>query len=281
MDYILEIQELDFSYMDGSKALKNISLKIPAGKKVAIIGNNGSGKSTLFLHLNGIYKPDKGRVILKGKEMEYSSAFLKEVKKSVGMVFQDPDNQLFSGSVYQDVSYGPVNLGWSEEKVREEIEIAMKMTETWDLKDKATHFLSYGQKKRVSIAGVLAMNPEIIVLDEPTAGLDPVFTRQIMEILDELNQKGRTIIISSHNMEEVYAWADYIFVLSQGEIIAQGKTIELFKNDQAIKKANLFKPWVLEVFDKISDSLPSWKKLNIPRKKDQLMTLIEEEIKID
>lgn len=281
MDYILEIQELDFSYMDGSKALKNISLKIPAGKKVAIIGNNGSGKSTLFLHLNGIYKPDKGRVILKGKEMEYSSAFLKEVKKSVGMVFQDPDNQLFSGSVYQDVSYGPVNLAWSEEKVREEIEIAMKMTETWDLKDKATHFLSYGQKKRVSIAGVLAMNPEIIVLDEPTAGLDPVFTRQIMEILDELNQKGRTIIISSHNMEEVYAWADYIFVLSQGEIIAQGKTIELFKNDQAIKKANLFKPWVLEVFDKISDSLPSWKKLNIPRKKDQLMTLIEEEIKID
>lgn len=157
----------------------------------------------------------------------------------------------------------------------------MKMTETWDLKDKATHFLSYGQKKRVSIAGVLAMNPEIIVLDEPTAGLDPVFTRQIMEILDELNQKGRTIIISSHNMEEVYAWADYIFVLSQGEIIAQGKTIELFKNDQAIKKANLFKPWVLEVFNKISDSLPSWKKLNIPRKKDQLMTLIEEEIKID
>lgn len=281
MDYILEVHELDFSYMDGSKALKNISLKIPEGKKVAIIGNNGSGKSTLFLHFNGIYKPDKGRVILKGKEMGYSSASLKEVKKNVGMVFQDPDNQLFSGSVYQDVSYGPVNLGWTEEKVREEIEKAMKMTETWDLKDKATHFLSYGQKKRVSIAGVLAMNPEIIVLDEPTAGLDPVFTRQIMDILNELNKKGSTIIISSHNMEEVYAWADYIFVLSQGEIIAQGKTIELFQNQEAIKKANLSKPWVLEVYDKLSEHLLSWQKLAIPRKKEELMTLIEEEIKID
>lgn len=281
MTYILETENLDFSYINGSKALKNVSIKIPTGKKIAIIGNNGSGKSTLFLHFNGIHKPDSGQVILKGKKLDYSSNSLREAKKNVGLVFQDPDNQLFSGSVYQDVSYGPVNLGWSEEEVREAIKEAMVMTGTWSLRDRPTHFLSYGQKKRVAIAGVLAMKPELIVLDEPTAGLDPLFTSEIMRILNKLNQSGATVIISSHNLEEVYAWADYVFILKEGELISQGRTEEVFLNEDLIKSANLKKPWVLELYEKILPKLSLGARTQVPRTREEIIKLIEEEIKND
>lgn len=281
MTYILETENLDFSYINGSKALKNVSIKIPTGKKIAIIGNNGSGKSTLFLHFNGIHKPDSGQVILKGKKLDYSSNSSREAKKNVGLVFQDPDNQLFSGSVYQDVSYGPVNLGWSEEEVREAIKEAMVMTGTWSLRDRPTHFLSYGQKKRVAIAGVLAMKPELIVLDEPTAGLDPLFTSEIMRILDKLNQSGATVIISSHNLEEVYAWADYVFILKEGELISQGRTEEVFLNEDLIKSANLKKPWVLELYEKILPKLSLGARTQVPRTREEIIKLIEEEIKND
>ncbi len=261
--------------MDGTKALKKLSMNIPEAKKVAVIGNNGSGKTTLFLHFNGIHRPDSGKIYYRDKKMDYSSGEIKNIRKNVGIVFQDPDNQLFSGSVYQDISYGPVNLGWDEKEIRERIEEAMTQTGTLELRDKPTHFLSYGQKKRVAIAGVLAMSPEVMILDEPTAGLDPVFTSQIMEMLNDLNKQGTTVIISSHNMDEVFSWADYVFVLSQGEIIADGDPAELFRDVQVLKRGNLKKPWVLDMYDYLLSKGMVKDDTNIPRTRDGLINLIK------
>ncbi len=274
MKYILQTVDLNFSYMDGTEALKNLSIKIPQGKKVAFIGNNGSGKTTLFLHFNGIHRPSSGKVFYKDKEVDYSSKGIKNIRKNVGIVFQDPDNQLFSGSVYQDISYGPVNLGWEESKIRMKIEKVMLQTGTLELKDKPTHFLSYGQKKRVAVAGVLAMDPDLIILDEPTAGLDPIFTSQIMDLLNDLNKDGKTIVLSSHNMEEVFAWADYVFVLSQGEVIAEGNPANLFREENILKRGNLKKPWVLEIYDYLVSKKVIDKNTQVPRTRSELMKLI-------
>lgn len=251
-DLILEADNLEFSYLDGTKAIINLSLKIVRGRKVALVGNNGAGKTTLFLHFNGVHRPSKGEIKFNGKALDYSNKQVKELRKSIGIVFQDPDNQLFSASVYQDVSFGPINMGWPEKMVREKIEQAMKKTNTWSIKDKPTHFLSHGQKKRVAIAGILAMEPEVIILDEPTAGLDPLGTSQMMQLLDEFNQTGSTVILSSHNLDEVYAWADDIYVIDSGQIIAAGSPEEIFRNEEVMKKAHLIKPWVLDMYDHLN-----------------------------
>lgn len=273
-EYILEAKKIIFDYLDGTRAIRDLSIKIPKGKKISVIGNNGAGKTTLFLHFNAVNRPQKGEIFYKGKKISYSSKEVKNLRKNIGVVFQDPDNQLFSASVFQDVSYGPINLGWPEEVVRDKIEKAMRMTGTWELRDKPTHFLSYGQKKRVAIAGILVMEPEVIILDEPTAGLDPVYSSQMMQLLDSFNQKGATVILSSHNMDEVFSWADYIFVLHDGEILAEGLPIDVFRNKEILKKANLTKPWTLEVYDKLvlAQKLPQDEE--VPRDRGALLKLL-------
>jgi cobalt/nickel transport system ATP-binding protein len=248
-EYILEAYNLEFSYLDGTKALKGLNIRIEKGKKIALVGNNGAGKTTLFLHFNGVHRPNKGEIRFKGEVINYYRKQMKELRKSVGIVFQDPDNQLFSASVYQDVSFGPVNMGWPEKVVREKIEQALRKTNTWSIKDKPTHFLSHGQKKRVAIAGILAMEPEVIILDEPTAGLDPIGAAQMMTLLDEFNQNGATVILSSHDLDQVYAWADIVFVINRGKIIAEGSPEEIFRNEEIMQQANLIKPWALDIFD--------------------------------
>jgi len=273
--YILEAQKIDFTYNDGTRAIKNLSLKIPGGKKIAVVGNNGAGKTTLFLHFNAVFRPDKGQIIFAGQKIDYSKRQVKNIRKSIGIVFQDPDNQLFSASVLQDVSFGPLNLDWAEEKVKIKVEQALKKTGIWELRDKPTHFLSYGQKKRVAIAGVLAMEPEVIILDEPTAGLDPVYTGQIMELLNDLNKSGTTIILASHNMDEVYAWADYVFVMDNGEIIAEGIPTEIFRDQQILTRSNLKKPWVLEVYDSLVKSGRLENQEKTPTSRTMLLDLLE------
>lgn len=271
--YILEAENLDFFYLDGTNAIKNLSVKFEEGKKYAVVGNNGAGKSTLFLHFNGVHRPTRGVIKYKGEVMDYSHKRLKELRKNVGIVFQDPDNQLFSASVYQDISFGPVNLGWMEEKVRAKVEQAMNRTGTWEFKDKPTHFLSHGQKKRVAIAGILAMEPEVIFLDEPTAGLDPYYSAEMMKLLDDVNKSGATLILSSHDVNEVYDWADYIFVMHNGEIIAEGLPEEIFRNPSVLETANLVSPWILEAFDELVKNNLIPEKSPIPRKKEQLFSL--------
>ena len=209
-------------------ALHNLSLSINKGKKIALLGNNGAGKSTLFQHLNGILKPTAGTILFKGKKMKYDRKSLLALRKQVGIVFQDPDSQLFSGNVRQDISFGPMNLGWSKEKVTQQVEWAMEKTEVTPLQDKPIHFLSLGQKKRVAIAGVLAMDPDVFILDEPSAGLDAYYSKQIMQILREIHQPNKTIILSTHDVHFAYEWADEIIVMSDGEILYHRDPVTIF-----------------------------------------------------
>ncbi|MFZ5944575.1 MAG: energy-coupling factor ABC transporter ATP-binding protein [Bacillota bacterium] len=275
--FILETDKIEFSYLDGTKAINSLSIKIPQGKKLAVVGNNGAGKTTLFLHFNGVHRPQKGTVYFKGEEISYHKSALKNIRKNIGIVFQDPDNQLFSSSVYQDISFGPLNLGWSEQRIRSKLDEVMTMTGISDLQDKPTHSLSFGQKKRVAIAGVLAMEPEIIILDEPTAGLDPFYTGQIMNLLDGLNKNGATIIISSHNIDEVYAWADYIYVLNSGELIAEGNPEDVFSDGKILEKANLIKPLVLEIYDELLGNGKVPAEHVKPKSREQLLQLINKD----
>jgi cobalt/nickel transport system ATP-binding protein len=273
-EYILETKALNFQYEDGTEALKNINLKIKKGKKISFVGVNGSGKSTLFLNLNGVLKPTKGTVIYDGNEVKYNHKSLLSLRKNIGIVFQDPDNQLFSASVYQEVSFGAMNLKLNEIEVRSRVDQALKSVGMYEYRDKAVHFLSYGQKKRVSIADILVMNPEIIVFDEPTSSLDPKHSKQIVNIFDELNERGMTVILSTHDVELAYSWSDYIIVMKDGEIVREGTPYEVFSDDNLIHECYLEKPIVLEIFEKLRDNGKITLDNNIPTNKEELYKIL-------
>lgn len=274
------MQQVTYNYPDGTKALKDVSIEIQSGAKIAILGSNGAGKSTLLLHLNGSLKPRSGRIIYKNIPVDYSKKTLNALRREVGIVFQDPDSQLFSASVYQDISFGPLNLDLDKETVKERVAEAMEQTEVNAFLKKPTHALSYGQKKRVSIAGILAMKPEVIILDEPTASLDPMHTSSLMELLDQLNNKGTTLIISTHNVEAAWNFAEYIYVMKEGTIYAEGTPLEIFSNQVLLSETDLEKPLVLEVVERLvtsgvlseKDILPH----TVPRSKEQLFQLLEQ-----
>ncbi|MDD4675749.1 MAG: cobalt-precorrin-5B (C(1))-methyltransferase CbiD, partial [Syntrophaceticus schinkii] len=242
MNAAIETRCLEFSYVDGTKALVEMNIAIPAGKRVAFLGPNGAGKTTLFLHFNGLIKPDQGKVYVAGQEVRYDRASLLEVRKKVGIVFQDPDTQLFSSSVRQEISFGPLNLGLSKDVTEKLVRQAMEDTGIVNLQDKPTHFLSYGQKKRVAIADILAMQPEVLICDEPTAWLDVKHARHVMEILTRCNGRGVTVIISTHDVEMAYSWADYIFVMKDGRVIGEGAPLEIFDDAELLKDAELARP---------------------------------------
>ncbi|WP_333859311.1 energy-coupling factor ABC transporter ATP-binding protein [Clostridium sp.] len=274
--YILETKNLSFQYPDGTKALNNINLKIEKGKKISFVGVNGSGKSTLFLNFNGVLRPTEGSLIYKGNKIRYNQKSLLQLRKNIGIVFQDPENQLFSASVYQEVSFGAMNLKLSESEVRKKVDTALKNIGMYDHREKAVHFLSYGQKKRVSIADILVMNPEIIVFDEPTSSLDPKHAKQIINIFNYINEKGITIILSTHDVELAYSWSDYVFVMRSGEIIKEGTPYEIFSDDKLIEECYLQKPFVLEVFEALSDSNKIYSNSIIPKNKEELLKILRE-----
>ncbi|AJA47350.1 putative ABC transporter ATP-binding protein MA [Clostridium pasteurianum DSM 525 = ATCC 6013] len=273
-EYIIETRNLSFEYSDGTKALKNVNLKIKKGKKIAFIGVNGSGKSTLFLNLNGVLKPSEGNVIFKGKEIKYNQRELNNIRKSIGIVFQDPENQIFSASVYQEVSFGAMNLKLTKEEVIRRVDKALKDTDVYSYKDKAVHFLSYGQKKRVSIADILVMEPEVIVFDEPTSSLDPKHSLELVDIFDNINRDGMTVIISTHDVELAYSWADYIFVMKDGKVEKEGSPYEIFSDDKLLESCYLQKPLILEVYENMLASGKLEASVKIPRNKKELLEII-------
>lgn len=240
---IIETKNLHYEYDDGTYALSGVNLGIRKGKITAVLGGNGAGKSTLFLNLNGILRPSLGDVIFKGKPVSYSRSGLREIRKSVGIVFQDPDNQLFSASVYQDISFGAMNLKLPEDEVQRRVELALKRTGIEHLKSKPTHCLSHGQKKRVALAGILVMEPEVLVLDEPTAGLDPVGVSEIMKLLKELQKELEpTIVISTHDIDIIPLFCDYTYVMADGKIVLEGTPEEVFNKACEMRGYNLRLP---------------------------------------
>lgn len=251
---ILETRDLHYTYADGTIALKGVSVGIKRGKCTAILGGNGAGKSTMFLNFNGIHKPSSGQVLFNGKPINYSHKGLNELRRRVGIVFQDPDNQLFSASVVQDISFGAVNLKLPEEEVNRRVSDAMMRTGISGLKDKPTHCLSFGQKKRVAIAGVLAMEPEVLVLDEPTAGLDPIGISEIMKLLKETQRElGISIVISTHDIDIVPLYCDYTYVMNEGKIVMGGTPKEIFSKKETIRHVNLRLPRIGHLMEILKD----------------------------
>ena len=248
-EVLIEVNDLEYSYSMGKKALKNINLKVFSKEKVAVVGANGAGKSTLFLALNGIIKPDKGEIRYRGSRIGYARKDIMNLRRKVGIVFQDPDNQIIASTVYKEVSFGPMNLKLGKEEVKKRVEDALEYMEIEEYKDRPPHYLSGGEKKRVAIADILAMKPECILFDEPTASLDPAGTAGLEEILNKISEEGITVILSTHDVEFVYRWADRVLVFSDGECIASGKPEEIFTDEEIVKRARIKKPVFLEILE--------------------------------
>ena len=253
---MIEIQGLEYLYEDGTRALKDINMDLNKGNVIGVIGANGSGKSTLFLNVLGILKPTKGFIKFKNSKLKYSKKDLREYRKKVSIVFQDPEKQLFYSMVYDDIAFALRNLNFPEEEIQKRVEKALDMVKATDLKEKPSHFLSYGQKKRIAIASVLVMDSEILLLDEPTAGLDPHMTREMKNIIQELS-KEKKLIVSSHDMDFIYEICDYIYVLAKGEVLGEGRPEEIFLETDLLKKALLEKPWLVKIHQALN--LPLYK----------------------
>ena len=248
---ILETRNLKYTYPDGTVACQGLNIEIKKGKKVAFVGQNGSGKSTLFLLLNGTFKPDEGEVRFHGSQLKYDSKSLREIRKSIGIVFQNSDDQIFAPTMHQDIAFGPANLGYSKERVDVCVQHSLEQVGLSHLQDKPPHHLSGGQKKRVAIAGIMAMEPEVIILDEPLSNLDSVGADEIIDLLNEFNQFGTTLIISTHDVDLAYRWSDYVYIMSNGKLIGQGTPAEIFKEQDLLKKAGLHQPTTLEIYHEI------------------------------
>lgn len=274
MENIVIAEGLHYTYEDGTEALKGIDLKIKFGEKVAVMGANGSGKSTFFLHLNGILKPQEGRILIDEEPIDYSRKGLLEVRKKVGIVFQNPDDQLFSASVKQEIAFGVLNLGVPEKEAAEKVDKLMDDLNITSYADKPTHFLSGGQKKRVAIADILVMDPSLIILDEPSAALDPKHARMIDGIVDKLNDKGITILLSTHDTERALIWADRIVLFDGGEIVGQGTPEEIFSDKALLDRTNLEQPAVLQIFDSLCQAGILDKSMKKPHRVEDLQSYI-------
>ena len=270
----LETKNLSYTYHDGTQALKNVNIKIRKGEKIAIMGPNGAGKSTLFSHFNGLNEPTSGHVEIDGEKIIFERDELIKVRQKVGIVFQDPNDQLFAPTVKEDVAFGPMNLGLDYDEVEKRIKESLEMVGMSGFEEKTPHHLSGGQQKRVAIAGIIAMRPDIMILDEPTAGLDPEGVDKVLDILNKLNTEGISIVISSHDIEMVNQFADKIFVLHDGEIIAEGDKHQIFSNKELLKKAHLKAPVTTEILYKLKEN-----GLNVDTEKISIEETVEEILK--
>jgi cobalt/nickel transport system ATP-binding protein len=246
---LLKAENLCYTYEGETvPALDQLSLTIERGKKIACMGSNGSGKSTFFLCCNGIHKPSSGTLYYQGVPFDYSKRGLLNLRKNVGIVFQDPDNQLFSASVMQEISFGVLNLGFSKEEARRKVDQIMDKLGITPFAHKPVHALSGGQKKLVAIADILVMEPELIILDEPASALDPLHTQMVRDIIDEITDQGITVMIATHDVNYAYAWADEILLFHKGSVLKHGTPEEVFSDEALMKTTSLQPPMVLSLF---------------------------------
>ncbi len=249
---ILETVKVTYEYRGGIKALDEVSISVPENGAVALLGSNGAGKSTLMLHFNGILFPTSGKVIVDGEEVTKKN--IKQIRQKIGMVFQDSDDQIFAPTVREDIAFGPTNMGLKPDEINERVDNALSLLEITHLKDRPPHQLSGGEKKRVAIAGILAMNPRILVLDEPTSGLDPAGCRDILCLLQTfVREKGISIIFSTHNVELVPELADYIYVMHRGRVIGQGTVNSVFSSRDLLNAGKLEQPVLSRLVTSLND----------------------------
>lgn len=251
-EYAIEMEGVKYVYPDGHIALENVNLRVMRGERVAVLGPNGAGKSTLLMLTNGLFTPSEGRIRVLGMPLDENNLY--KVRMKVGLAFQDPDDQLFCPTLWEDVTFGPLNMGLPEEEVTKRARHALMSMGLEGLENRAPHHLSVGEKKKAAIAAVLAMNPEILVLDEPTANLDPKSKTELTKLIDNLyKERKMTLITATHDVDFVPAIADRVFVLNRGQIIAEGSVAEIFSNFEIMREANLEPPTVARLFSLLSE----------------------------
>ena len=239
--HLIETRELTYVYPGNVTALHSLNFVAPRNARIAVIGSNGAGKSTLFKCFNGIFKPSSGSVLIRGEPITKEN--IREVRKFVGIVFQNADDQIFSPTVEQDVAFGPTNLGLDDETIHHRVHEALRLVGIEDLAHRVPHHLSGGEKNRVAIAGVIAMEPEVLVLDEPTAGLDPQGVSDLVTFINSLSKKfGMTVIFSTHDVSLVAEVADYVYVMNKGRFVAEGTVEEIFLQPDLLRSVRLDVP---------------------------------------
>ncbi len=255
----IEVKNLSYIYMPGTpyekEALKNINLTINYGDFIGLIGHTGSGKSTLAQHLNGLLKPTKGSIIIDGADLWLKKHPSRDICRKVGLVFQYPEHQLFAETEFEDVAFGPRNLSFPEHKIPDLVEHSLTQVglNYHEYKDRSPFALSGGQKRRVAIAGVLAMQPDVLVLDEPTAGLDPAGRKEIIRLIKRFYQKGKTVVWISHNMDEIARLANRLIVMYRGTIFMDGIPQEVFSQEGELKKIGLDIPAAASLVRKLKE----------------------------
>ena len=270
-DLVVKAENLWFSYDDGNNySLKGFSLNLERGKKVAIMGSNGAGKSTFFLCLNGIHQISKGALEVDGQPVDYSRKGLLQLRQKVGIVFQDPDNQLFSASVREEISFGALNIGMSQEETAAAVDRVMETLEISQFQHRPVHALSGGQKKQVTIADVVVMNPKIIILDEPCSSLDPKHTEIVNSIVNYLSDQGITVLMSTHNVDYAHQWADEVVVIHDGKVVCHDVPEKVFAETDILAMTNLKKPAAMELFEALVAKGVLDGNLPVPRSLEQL-----------
>lgn len=260
MTYAIEVKNLGHTYMKGTPlehvALKNTNMQIKEGEIVAIIGHTGSGKSTLIQHFNGLMRPESGDVIIDGENVGDKRTDITHLRRTVGIVFQNPEDQIFESLVGDDISYGPFKMGLPIKEVRARVKWAMEAVglDFNEMKDRQTFALSGGQKRKVALAGILSLKPKVLVLDEPTAGLDPMSSQELLDRMKQLNKdENLTIVFVSHNMEEVAALADRIYVMANGTVVLSGTPREIFTDRHNMQKFNIGTPDTVKVLYQLEE----------------------------
>lgn len=244
---IIKAENIYFNYSDKTKVLEGLNFSIAKGEFLGILGANGSGKTTLLRLLNGLLKPAQGDIYLEEKNLRTINK--SELFSKACTVFQDPDDQLFSPTVAQDIAFGPTNMGLSKEEIENRVCNSLSLVEMLKFRDKLIHNLSYGQKKRICLAGVLAMGPQVIFLDEPTASLDPMGVSIIMNLLKKLNQEGITMVMATHCVDLVPLFLDRVIILSEGKVIKEGLPEKVFSDPEMIRTAKLRLPQIGHLFE--------------------------------
>ncbi|MBF0415296.1 MAG: ABC transporter ATP-binding protein [Magnetococcales bacterium] len=244
MTPLLQACDLTYAYPGNVVGLSNLNLTVHRGRCLAILGPNGSGKTTLLLHLNGTLKPKAGHVRLEGQTTGYTRGELSAWRRRVGLVLQDADDQLFASSVAEDVSFGPTNLGLSERDTEKRVQQALEALDIADLAQRPTHMLSFGQKKRVAIAGAVAMQPEILLLDEPTAGLDHQGSMHLLHVLGQLKAAGTTLVLATHDVDLAYEFADDVALFNAGRVLGQGDATPILGDAPLMATARLVPPFL-------------------------------------
>ncbi|MEG3975515.1 ABC transporter ATP-binding protein [Microcoleus sp. herbarium8] len=249
---ILEFDRTFYQYPCNSRpTIQNLSLKVPAGKRCGLIGQNGCGKTTFFLLANGLYQPQQGTVRWEGEPFRYDRKSLTKLRQQIGLVFQNPEHQLVASTVEEDISYGLYNLGLAESEIAQKVQEAIDQFDLSELAREPIHNLSLGQKKRVSIADIMVLKPKLLLLDEPTAYLDPRHTNQLIGLLQQIHAAGTTILLASHDLDFIYRWADWVFVMDRGKLILEGTPEAVFAQRDVLEQLQLGVPLAIELMEQI------------------------------